>query len=98
MANAKSVIGNGTDEKAFSVAMQMNSRKMLRGEASDIDLPNDMDDFMLATGSGSRVSALERFNGDLELRSRMARNNADSLAGFAMSSILMFDRAKKDAC
>jgi insecticidal toxin complex protein TccC len=82
-------------DEEFSAEMVSYSKRMLSGNASTIDLPEASDEFISATGSKGRINAILKYNGDAALRSRMARNNADSLAGFAISSAVMDKLAKR---
>ncbi|MNE98014.1 hypothetical protein D3C80_1964610 [compost metagenome] len=68
---------------------------MLSGNASRIDLPEAPNRFISAARSNGEINAILKYNGDAVLRSRMARNNADSLAGFAISSAVIDNLAKQ---
>ncbi|MBV6822962.1 RHS repeat-associated core domain-containing protein [Pseudomonas sp. PD9R] len=94
-ARAKLKFGGGGDV-VFSVAMERNSKKMLSGNAEDIDLPEASEDFILEARGANPANALHKYNNNPALRSRMARNNADSLSGFAMSSMIMSNWSKND--
>ncbi|VVP07724.1 hypothetical protein PS900_03178 [Pseudomonas fluorescens] len=94
-ANAKLLVGNGARDVVFSVAMEMNSKKMLLGNAEEIDLRGVSEDFISEVRGANAINALHKYNNNPALRSRMARNNADSLSGFAMSSAIMSKWSKQ---
>ncbi|MNO02666.1 hypothetical protein D3C81_2231360 [compost metagenome] len=75
--------------------MEMNSKKMLLGNAEEIDLRGVSEDFISEVRGANAINALHKYNNNPALRSRMARNNADSLSGFAMSSAIMSKWSKQ---
>ena len=85
-----SVIGGGSKEDAFHDAIKRKSQKIIVGNASEDDLSDaNPDSFISAAGGANLNDALQKFNANSVLRSKMARNNADNLAGFAMSSAIV---------
>ncbi|WP_223448755.1 MULTISPECIES: RHS repeat-associated core domain-containing protein [Pseudomonas] len=94
-ANAKLLVGKGARDVVFSVAMENNSKKMLLGNAEEMDLRGAPGDFILEARGANIINALHKYNNNPALRSRMARNNADSLSGFAMSSAIMSKCSKQ---
>ncbi|MNP30969.1 hypothetical protein D3C76_1240700 [compost metagenome] len=87
--------GVRASDEEFSAAMVSCSKRMLSGNASRIDLPEAPNRFISAARSNGEINAILKYNGDAVLRSRMARNNADSLAGFAISSAVIDNLAKQ---
>ncbi|WP_033050328.1 RHS repeat-associated core domain-containing protein, partial [Pseudomonas sp. Ant30-3] len=86
LEDAALTIDSRRKEKVLPVAMGTRSRTMLTGNASADHLEHTEPEFLEVTNSIDVRTALNVYNSDPKLRRKIARNNADSLAGFAMSS------------
>jgi len=59
---------------------------MLSGKAEEQDIaPPARNNFIFATGKSNIQDAVRKFNKSADLRQKMARRNADSLARFVLS-------------
>ncbi|MNN14734.1 hypothetical protein D3C81_1278130 [compost metagenome] len=96
IVNTKRIIGDRSRDDVLSAAMERKSRRMMMGNALETDLfVDESNDFILAAKGANLENALHKFNDSPDIRSRIAVKNADSLAGFAMSSAVLTGRGKR---
>lgn len=78
---------DSSDDEVGMAAMVNKSQKIMTGKATEDDLMLS-DEFIWAQRGLGLTEALDRFYGEPALRGEVARRNADSIGGFAMSSVL----------
>ncbi|MCP1419307.1 insecticidal toxin complex protein TccC [Pseudomonas laurylsulfativorans] len=73
-----------TDDAEYCSSITMRSKKMLTGLASTADWADSFGKVIPVPDNFEVGAATQKYNEDSAMRSLIARNNADSLAGFAI--------------
>jgi len=81
----------------YSSLLTKRSRKMLMGLASTADWAKGFGRYIPVLDNFEVGAGTQKYNEDPALRSRIARDNADSLAGFAIVSAIWGSQDKKRA-